>query len=378
MQHGAAVEGGIGMSDRDRELMERYIYQVVKRLPKDQRAEVALELRELIGDMAESGDAMEEVLTQLGDPAEFAEKYQDKSRHLIGPEYYDDYLWFLKVVLICAGTAVFIVSVVQGVTGTITPGFLDVAGALGINMAVAGVFAGIIAGIGNLAVSCIGVFGGVTLLFALMERNKIGFERKKKKEWSVDDLAEDHFAKGISWTPKQLAPIPHKKALISRGDSIIGIVFIVLFIMLLIFAPRLFSAIFYEAGELTVIPVFNVEQWHMILPLFIFGLVIGLADEIFRLVVGYYCRAVMISNIVCGAVQIVLAVVLLKVFPILNPNFATDLMIHLDRGRGVAEWIAAHWNGQTISNTFLAIVIFATFLEIGTTVYKTLRYGVEN
>ena len=81
MQHGAAVEGGIGMSDRDRELMERYIYQVVKRLPKDQRAEVALELRELIGDMAESGDAMEEVLTQLGDPAEFAEKYQDKSRH---------------------------------------------------------------------------------------------------------------------------------------------------------------------------------------------------------------------------------------------------------------------------------------------------------
>lgn len=41
------------MERKDRELMERYIYAVVRRLPKEQRDEVALELTELIEDMAE-------------------------------------------------------------------------------------------------------------------------------------------------------------------------------------------------------------------------------------------------------------------------------------------------------------------------------------
>lgn len=347
------------MNGKDRELMERYIYQVVKRLPKEQRSEVALELRELIGDMAESGESMEKVLARLGDPAEFAKKYQDTERHLIGPEYYDDYLWFLKVVLICAGIVVLVVSIIEGITG-----------------AAVSAFASVTSGIGNLFAAGISVFGGVTLLFALMERNKVRFERKKK-EWSVGDLAADHFAKGMNWSPRQLTPVPDKRALISRGDSIVGIVFIVLFCTILIFAPWLLSAMPVVDGELLMIPVFNLDQWHVILPVFIFSLAIGLADEIFRLVSGHYCRAVMISNIVCGTVQIILAVLLLKVFPILNPNFASDIMLYLEQERGVMEWFAAHWNSGAVENGFLALMVFATLLEVGTTVYKTLRYGVE-
>lgn len=347
------------MNGNDRELMERYIYQVVKRLPKEQRSEVALELQELIGDMAESGESMEKVLARLGAPAEFAKKYQDTEQHLIGPEYYDDYLWFLKVVLICAGIVVLAVSIIEGITG-----------------ATVSVFASVTSGIGNLFAAGISVFGGVTLLFALMERNKVRFERKKK-EWSVGDLAADHFAKGMNWSPRQLTPVPDKRALISRGDSIVGIVFIVLFCTILIFAPWLLSAMLVVDGKQMMIPVFNLDQWHVILPVFIFSLAIGLADEIFRLVSGHYCRAVMISNIVCGTVQIILAVLLLKVFPILNPNFASDVMLYLEQERGVMEWFAAHWNSGAVENGFLALMVFATLLEVGTTVYKTLRYGVE-
>ncbi len=347
------------MNGNDRELMERYIYQVVKRLPKEQRSEVALELQELIGDMAESGESMEKILARLGDPAEFAKKYQDTERHLIGPEYYDDYLWFLKVVLICSGIVVLVVSIIEGITG-----------------ATVSVFASVTSGIGNLFAAGISVFGGVTLLFVVMERNKVRFERKKK-EWSVGDLAADHFAKGMNWSPRQLTPVPDKKALISRGDSIVGIVFIVLFCTILIFAPWLLSAMLVVDGEQMMIPVFNLDQWHVILPVFIFSLAIGLADEIFRLVSGYYCRAVMISNIVCSTVQVILAVLLLKVFPILNPNFASDVMLYLEQERGVMEWFAAHWNSGAVENGFLALMVFATLLEVGTTVYKTLRYGVE-
>ena len=45
------------MNKRDRDLMERYIYQVVRRLPGEQRKEVGLELQELIGDMWEEAEA---------------------------------------------------------------------------------------------------------------------------------------------------------------------------------------------------------------------------------------------------------------------------------------------------------------------------------
>lgn len=41
------------MSEKERELMKRYIYQVVRRLPKDQRQEIGMELEELIEDMFE-------------------------------------------------------------------------------------------------------------------------------------------------------------------------------------------------------------------------------------------------------------------------------------------------------------------------------------
>ena len=81
------------MTSMDRELMERYIYQVVRRLPREQRREVSLELQELISDMADVAGSMEEALEKLGNPAEFAKKYQDDTHHLIGPEYYDTYLW---------------------------------------------------------------------------------------------------------------------------------------------------------------------------------------------------------------------------------------------------------------------------------------------
>ena len=93
------------MNPVEQEWMERYVYAVTRRLPKSQRQEVARELEELIGDMLEDGDTMESVLARLGDPAEFAKKYQDGARYLIGPAYFENYVWLLRIVLICTAAA---------------------------------------------------------------------------------------------------------------------------------------------------------------------------------------------------------------------------------------------------------------------------------
>ncbi len=49
----------------DKELMGRYIYQVIRRLSRAQRDEARMELEELISDMYADKGSMETVLTQL-------------------------------------------------------------------------------------------------------------------------------------------------------------------------------------------------------------------------------------------------------------------------------------------------------------------------
>ncbi|MDO4273272.1 MAG: hypothetical protein Q4D16_06375 [Eubacteriales bacterium] len=358
------------MNPRDEELMERYIYQVIRHLPRDQRSEVGLELQELIGDMLEESDSMEEVLTKLGNPAEFAKKYQDTAHHLIGPEYYDTYLWFLKIVLICTLIPVLAVGVIDGVTEAAASSGSD---AVGTGFRIVGyIFANVA---GSCIISCMGAFGGVTAVFAVMERQKIKFDLRNEKKWSVNDLGDNFTSRKNIWTPEYLAPVPHKKAIISRGDTIVGIVFIVIFCVLLIFAPHFFSAIFRDNGVITTIPVFNLEHWNIILPVFAVNLVIGLADEVVRLVAGCYCRLVMISSIVTGILQMIISVIILKVFPFWNPDFAVEVKLHLSEQMKGAFKLFENWDGNMVSNGLLAFIFIITFLEIGTTVYKTIRYG---
>ena len=362
------------MSGKEQELIDRYIYQVVRRLPRDQRGEVSLELQELIGDMLEAGGSAEDVLSKLGDPAKFAEKYQDRSHCLIGPEYYDNYVWLLRIVLTCVTATVFVVSVIQGIRDGIVLADGETAGA-----AIMAAGTGIANGFTGIFIAGLSAFGGVTLAFAVMERRKIRFEMKKEKSWTVRDLGDNFTGKQKVWTPGNLSPIPHKKAMISRGDSIVGIVFIMIFGVLLIFAPQFFGAVFPDGEVVRTIPVFNLDQWDIILPLFILSLAIGLADEVLHLVVGHYCRLVMISSIVTGGLQMILLFLLLKAFPLWNPGFATELELYLggQDGTGLNE-IITRWNGDFVSNCFLAFGLMITLLEVGSTVYRTLRYGIED
>jgi len=160
------------------------------------------------------------------------------------------------------------------------------------------------------------------------------------------------------------------------GD-IVGIVFIVIFSVLLIFAPHFFAAIFTEGEAITTVPVFNLEQWGIVLPVFVISLLIGLIDEILRLIIGVYCKLVMISNILCGVIQIVLSAIVLKVLPIWNPNFVLEIEQALGANADSSANFFTYWNADMVSNGLLAFIVVITLFEIGVTIYKTLRYGVS-
>ena len=358
------------MTPNEKDYMDRYIYQVIRRLSKAQRDEVRMELEELISDMYTDKGSMEEALTELGDPAEFAKQYQDDQRYLIGPEYFDTYLWFVKVVIVCAAIPILLISLINAI-GEITA-------QNSASVIIRAIVDGLITGITDAILSCVSAFGAVTLTFAIMERKKVQFELKKEEKWSLESLSGEGKTptSRSRWTPKFLEPVPDKKAIISRGDSIVGIIFIVIFSVLLIFAPHFFAAFFTEGETVMTVPIFNLEQWGIVLPVFILSLLIGLADEILRLVVGVYCRLVMISNIVCGVLQIVLSIIVLKVLPIWNPNFVLEIEQALGDHADSGARFLTYWNADMVSNGFLAFIVAITLFEIGVTIYKTLRYGV--
>ncbi len=362
------------MRPNEKEYMDRYIYQVIRRLPKAQRDEIRMELEELISDMYTDKGSMEEVLTELGDPAEFAKQYQSGQRYLIGPEYFDTYLWFVKVVLICAAIPILVISLINAI-GEIPAITAQNSAAVIIRAIVDG----LINGITDAILSCVSAFGAVTLTFAIMERKKVQFELKKAEKWTFGNLSEESKMPTYHsrWTPKFLEPVPDKKAIISRSDSIVGIIFIVIFSVLLIFAPHFFAAFFSESETIMTVPIFNLEQWGIVLPLLILSLLIGLADEILRLIVGVYCKLVMISNIVCGVLQIVLSIIALKVLPIWNPKFALEIERVLGDNVDTGAKFLTYWNGDIVSNGLLTFIAAITIFEIGMTIYKTLRYGAS-
>lgn len=247
----------------------------------------------------------------------------------------------MKIVLICVWTGMFISMVVQCV--------IDYRN----------VFYEIARFISGLMTGSVGAFGAVTLVFAFMERQKIKVELKKDKVWTSD----------------MLNPIPDKKARISRGDCVASLVFIMIFAFILIFVPQFIGASFTDGNEVTRISLFNLDKWGMILPIFLVALMAAFVDEIIRLVAGCYCRTVMLSSVIANVIQVILAILVLKVFPIWNPNFVFELESNLSESLHWKNELINRWNAGLLSDIILGIIVFASVIEVGLTVYRTVRYG---
>lgn len=340
------------MTEADRELMQRYIYQVVRRLAKDQREETARELEELITDMAEQ-KGMEEALKELGDPAVFAGKYREEPCWVIGPEYSEDYRWLLKIVLAAVALSVIVSGVVQGVLQRDGIGILtDV-----VSSAVMG------------AVSAV---GAVTILFMILEKRKIRVDFKKEFGTSEKSGVERR-----DWIPMLLPPVPDSKAVIKRSDEAVNLIFEALLAGLMIFAPWLFGAYVFENGTfIRTIPIINLAQWNIILPVLLISLAAGFADDVVRLVCGRYCRTVLIVCLVSGTVQAVFAWIMLKALPFFNPDFIGEIRTEYDWKGTDGDLLTLYGTGR-LENIVLLVIWACILIEMGVTVYKTVRYGKE-
>lgn len=334
------------------DLVEKYIYDVVRRLPQGQRQDIELELRSIIEDMIENSlddsESLEDILKKLGAPSELARKYREEGKYLIGPEYYDLYCLVLKIVVICSFVGVVISGIISFITNV---------GNLG--MSLSDLIELIIRNITEPIVSLIGVFGVVTLIFASIERQKIRVEMTNGKDW----------------VPSELPEIPAKKALLSRGEAAVELVVIIILFGILIFAPQMMGVWVKDGEHVRSMPIFNLDIWGSVFPLFLICLVLNLIEVINKLVVGRYGAAVAVVSTVTNIISFGMTVIIFKYFPIWNPNFVTELEIAFQRTVNSKGDILSYWGSDLISNVLLGIIFLCVVIEIASVLYKSIRYG---
>lgn len=330
-----------------KDMIERYVYEVTKRVPQNMRKEIKLELETLIDDMcADEETSVEQVLEKLGDPAEFAKQYRGDKNYVIGPDYYDNYIWIIKIGLLAIGISAIVSGIVHGLTEVdsikdFIKGFMKE----GITTLISG--------------SC-AMIGVVTVIFAVLERYKVKVDIKPDTKWS----------------PSVLPAVPDKKSLISRADSVISIVVFFVLSGVLVFVPEVFGMFeTTDTGIRSVTSVFNLDEWSSIVPFFVFTLAIGMFDEIVKLIYGHYCKAVMYSSIICNALSVVCTFILFKCMNIWNPEFTFELQIAFEKEEYSKGDILYYWGTDAFSNGLVALIAVICCIEVAVTVYKTYKYG---
>lgn len=337
---------------RKEEIIDRYVYAVIKNLPGKQAKDIERELRGLIEDMlaercgecpAQEKDVLV-VLTELGTPQELAAQYDvDGESCLIGQPYYSQYKlvtkWVLLAVALGLLAAWIVATAVLVVSGTAT---LQSVGASLLDW-------------GERTISAmLSAVGALTILYAFLQRKKIALPD------SADSLVE---------SLSKLPAAPGKKEKISRADAIAEIIFSVLFMILFLAVPEVICGVFQPETGTEVIRVFQTEvlrsRWYLITGITFLGVLKGA----FELIEGRRTMRLAIAITVGDVCSFVLMAFLITAKGLVNPELLQKLQTVFTGEKSFIYELFAN-----IDKWFLEIFGFALLIELAVTWYHTLKY----
>jgi len=278
-------------------LIDRYIAEVGRHLPEKNREDIEAEIRSMLEDMIDENrqqtgkpvndELIAAALEQLGDPKLLAHKYSPAKHYLIGPDWYEAYIQTLKRVLVTALPVVAIVTIFIALARDPID-FVDAAGQA----------------FGRVIDVAIGVLFWVTVAFVIVERS----------DTNPNELGS---AKNNAWTVAQLPKLPNKRQ-ISTAETLTNIVFITGFTIWIVLP-------FVRSQGNESVPFLNPDLWQLWLPVFFVLVVLTLIHEVFKLIVGNWTRALMITNVILCLISIAYIVALVTTQPVINPAFLATL-----------------------------------------------------
>jgi HAAS len=273
-------------------LIDRYLSEVGKHLPRKNRQDIQRELRSILEDMLAdrsqaAGQPVDEAMTvavlkEYGSPQKVAASYLPK-RYLIGPRLYPLFLLVTQIVvtvLFFVFLGLLVVSLYRsGLSGA---DFLSAASKFALNFVTGAVTA----------------LGYIVVAFAVIERSM-------SAQAVADELEEERSA----WDPQSLAREPDPDEVKPAG-SIFAILFLLLGLALFNLYPQWVGAWFVINGEWTHIPMlapafFTYLPWINLLIILEIGLHLVLLRR------GRWGTGTRLANIVLNLAGILLAAAML-------------------------------------------------------------------
>lgn len=282
------------------ELIDRYIYAVIRKLPRNQRQEVDTNLRKLIDERLKEEDyfdnpnevKLKETLLSLDSPSKMADNYRQTKAFPFSSAFFESYIRTLKIVFF----AMFVV--------------ITVAHAIPYFIEPVSIFQSLYHYLGSLVNISIQVFLLVTAIFFVLDY------RGKR----VNDSGD------VTWQLKDLPPLPTPKGLISKGEAIAGIVFSVVFLIIVAFFTYLLGIPIILDGQLvSFIPLLNVKAAASFLPLILLVIGLGIVKDILKIKIGKWTKFLALWNLLINLISVIIIVFVVSSPSFWNPNFILDL-----------------------------------------------------
>ena len=326
-------------------LMDRYVAEVGKYLPRQKRADIQAEIRSTLEDMLEErkraqgevNDTMiMELLKEYGAPREVADSYVGP-RYLIGPRVYPTFELVTRIVVIvlfCIALAGLGLGLARSALSG--PEFLKTVGS-----SAAGLLSGLIT-----------AFGNIVLVFAILERVLPAKEFEKEAE---------------VWDPAELASEPDPDRL-KPGEQIFELFFLVLFLVIFNLYPEIIGfGFFHENDWVFISPVltkafFNYLPWINIL----FLLQIGF--NVYLLRQGLWNLGTRIVNLLLELGSLALAIAMLRGPDLVALTPAQLAGTPLEESTRLFTTLAS-W----IPTLVLTIVIIVSSIEVAQMIFRLLK-----
>lgn len=289
-------------------LIDRYVAEVGRHLPTDERADIEAEIRSTLEDMVEeqtqskpaTDETVSTVLQQFGDPELLALKYSQTKNYLIGTHWYVIYMESLKRVLMTAlpisFLAIFFVQFADTQKSFISV-TLQAAGQT-LNIWVYIVF-------------------WMTVAFVVLERHGI---RPGELEHLGVNPVKPSARITRAWTPDQLPQLP-KPRQIGIGEAITDVILTLGGIGFVAFSTSLLRV---QDGDGN-IPFLHLRLWEFWLPLFFVIAGLTLVHEMFKLKIGNWTPVLTITNVILSLVSIGYLLALVSTQEVINPAFLAVL-----------------------------------------------------
>lgn len=284
-------------------MIERYIYQVVKRLPKSDRQEIEKELHSLILDMLEergersdpSQTDVEEVLLELGPPEKLVYKYMQEHKSVLSPPFDDLFSRLMQFILI--------------------PGFIVLVVMFVLNMMLDPTK--IIDHFVHFLISILTTLPMIIGWLMIVLFISFYFSQREALEESDYD----------KWNPNKLPYAPRSKQKVNQTEAITSIVFYTFFLMIIIFSHDYLGIWLFKRDKFTgIVPFFN-EQVYAI-PLLTIGLIFsfGILKEGLKLFYEQWTKIIASFTVIGNLISIGLVIFVVVKGYLWNSNFMNSLV----------------------------------------------------